>query len=83
MRIQAWCDASNPLVRAIGWLVVGVAVSQLASDIEIMSHRVRLRKPLCQAGEGPAGAGRFQPWLEQFYSSSSAAVGTGRFAHDW
>lgn len=80
---QTLIDSDSWLVRAVGWLVTGVAVSQLAADIEIMSHRIRLRKPMRQPRDGPPGsAGRLAAWLAQFYSAGSDRVGKGSFL-DW
>ena len=80
---QALIDSDSWLVRAVGWLVAGVAVSQLAADIQIMSHRIRLRKPQRQARDGPPGsAAKLAAWLAQFYSAGSDKVGKGAFL-DW
>lgn len=80
---QTLIDSDSWLVRAVGWLVTGVAVSQLAADIEIMSHRIRLRKPMRQPRDGPPGsAGKLAAWLAQFYSEGSDRVGKGSFL-DW
>ncbi len=33
MRVTTFCDSHSALVRAVGWVVAGVAISQLAADI--------------------------------------------------
>ena len=67
MRWRTHVDSHSPLIWAVGWLVAGVAVSQLAADINIMQHRTRLKKPLRQFNDGPP-TGKISAWLKQFYS---------------
>lgn len=69
MRVRTFCNSSNPLVRALCWVLTGLSASQLYSDVEIMENKIRLKKPQLVRGDGPYN--RTNAWLKQFYSESS------------
>lgn len=81
MRVRTFVNSSSIFIRAVAWIVAGVSASQLQADIDIMSNKVRLSKPMRQYYDGPQRA--VEGWLKQFYSASSERVGCGSFVPDW
>jgi hypothetical protein len=65
----------------IAWVLVGISSSQLASDIDILENKIRLKKPTLVPFDGPYN--RTASWLKQFYSESSTTVGQGAYKNDW
>ena len=86
MRVSTWVDEQtwrSPVKSFIAWLVSGVSASQLQSDIDILSNKIRLKKPILQPFDGPYN--RVNAWLKQFYTAASANVGkaTCSYKNDW
>ena len=84
MRVRTFIDKRtwrNPLVYAICWVLSGISASQLQSDIDILTNKIRLRKPMTQRYDGPWG--RVNGWLKQFYSEGSDSVGQASYCPDW
>ena len=81
MRVRTFLDNSSWIAWMVGWLVMGVSASQLAADIEIMTNKIRLRKPFVQPNDGPYM--RTNRWLKMFFSASSNTVGKEAYAADW
>lgn len=75
MNVRTWIDAGiawNPIKRWITWVFTGISASQLMSDLIIMVNKIRFKKPLLVANDGPFM--RSNKWLRLFYSESSASV---------
>jgi len=75
MNARTWVDpgiAWNPVKRWITWVFTGISVSQLMSDLVILVNKIRFKKPLLVANDGPFM--RSNKWLRQFYSESSSVV---------
>lgn len=84
MRVRTWVDArvrKSWIVQMIAWVLVGISSSQLASDIDIMENKIRLKKPMLVPFDGPYN--RTSSWMRQFYSANSADVGAGAYQNDW
>lgn len=87
MRMRTTIDEKirrNPLKRMLAWFIAGIAASQLEADIRIMENKIRLKKPMVQAADGPWS--RTDGWLKQFYSASSTKASTSRlcaYKNDW
>ena len=84
MRVRTFVDRRvwfNPLIYAICWILQGISASQLQSDIDILSNKIRLRKPLIQRCDGPFG--RVNTWLKQFYSESSEKIAQRSYCLEW
>ena len=85
MRARTFIDHSTHrsyLKTCLAWILSGISASQLASDTTILSNKIRLRKPMIQRYDGPYM--RINAWLKQFYSESSAKVGTLQYGPlDW
>lgn len=88
MRARTWIDSrvhTSLYKRCIAWLLTGVSASQLASDIEIMKNKIRMRKPILQPFDGPYN--RTNAWLKTFYSAqkveSSEIKECGGYSNDW
>eukprot|EP01084_Bolivina_argentea_P150122 262165_1 len=79
MRVRVWLSDYSLRLRVAAWFIVGVATSQLLSDISILTHKIRRRKPCITKGCGPYGI--VNSWLKNFYSKSSAEVGKSNL--DW
>jgi len=72
-RAQYYLDGKsryNPLARFIAWIITGIGISQLEADTIILEKKIRLRKPMLQAADGPWN--RVNSWLKHFYSESSS-----------
>lgn len=84
MSIRTYVDKSirwNPLSRFITWVITGGTLTQLMSDVVVMSNRIRLKKPLSVPNDGPYS--RSNAWLlKNFYTESSEQVGKG-YRNDW
>ena len=66
----------------LAWILSGISASQLQSDADILSNKIRLKKPTIQRYDGPYM--RINSWLKQFYSEGSAKVGTRPYGSmDW
>lgn len=70
----------NPVSRGIAWMLAGISAAQLMADIVIMTNRIRMKKPLLVATDGPYN--RSNAWARTFYSESSEKVGTF-YRNDW
>lgn len=84
MRARTWVDASvhaSFFKRCIAWVLTGVSASQLASDIEIMTNKIRLRKPILQPFDGPYN--RTNAWLKSFYSEKPTDQVDCGYINDW
>ena len=79
MRIRVWLSDSSLRLRFVAWFIVGIAISQLLSDIEIMENKIRKKKPCITKKCGPYN--RVNTWLKNFYSKSSKDVGKSDL--DW
>lgn len=86
MRARTWVDSrvhTSFLKKCIAWILTGVSASQLASDVEILVNKIRMRKPILQPFDGPYN--RTNAWLKIFYSddaSSSEGPDCG-YVNDW
>lgn len=72
MRVQTFLDGSarwNPFKQLLAWVLTGISVSQLEADTVILEKKIRLKKPILQAVDGPWGKGNH--WIKQFFSESS------------
>ena len=69
--------------RFVAWIVTGISASQLISDIDIMSNKIRRNKPMLQPFDGPYN--RTNAWLKQFYSEGSDAANDVKapYSNDW
>ena len=84
MRARTWINKAtkNSLyVKSIAWILEGISASQLASDIEILCNKIRLKKPLIVPDDGPYN--RTNAWLRSFYSEKSTEVGHSCYKNDW
>jgi hypothetical protein len=84
MRVRTFIDqrvARNPLLRFVAYVLSGISGSQLASDLDILCNKIRLKKPMVQRYDGPHM--RVNAWLKQFYSENSGKVGQGAYSLDW
>jgi len=62
-------------------VLTGIAASQLASDLQILTNKIRLKKPMTQAADGPYG--RVNAWLKTFFTENSGPVGCKGYKNDW
>ena len=83
MRVQTYIThATNAsfLAKFLAWLLTGISASQLASDIQILENKIKLRKPILQPYDGPYN--RVNTWLKQFYNENSYVV-ADKYKNDW
>jgi hypothetical protein len=67
MSVSTWLDSScrySPFKRFIGWVLAGIAASQLELDIQILEKKIKLKKPYNQPKDGPVS--KVKSWLNQF-----------------
>eukprot|EP01084_Bolivina_argentea_P076877 139363_1 len=79
MRIRIWLSDYSLKLRIVSWFIVGIATSQLLSDIKIMCNKIRNKTPCITKGCGPYNI--VNTWLKNFYSKSSSEVGKSNL--DW
>ena len=84
MRARTWIDSrvqSSIVTRCIAWILTGVSASQLASDIDILQNKIRLRKPILQPFDGPYN--RTNAWLRMFYTENDKETRECGYANSW
>jgi len=81
MRTMVWLSNNSWKLYIISWIVVGISLSQLLADINIMENKIRLSKSLITRYCGPFN--KVNAWLkDNFYSKSSKDVGKHNY-DDW
>ena len=85
IRVRTWVDKrvqNSLVVKVVAFLIAGISASQLAVDNEILTNKIRPKKPIVQPYDGPYN--RTNAWLKLFTSASSASTGSCTpYRYDW